>query len=297
MFMITYFIFNFILLFFFTYNILISRDFLYLNFFIKDKLQFSLLNPKLIVNIGFRSVYKEFTIFNSFRQYSIFLVINSQNCIYTKFILFLQNSNGNNGSITAKRLNLAIPSAISYTLINNLKTCISSLSLKKTFYLTRPFSFYKKEFSNLFFIDTLWLQFVMHNYVIKFSVSNYIKYITDANLQNYTILFLRKNKVFNKGRYSRNRQYYRTGVYWCLYINIIAVIGIYFWFYRLSMNFSYLWWLLFLFMLSFVIPKVIKYSLFSFKTLALTFLNSTLWLGYIFSSVIISLNTKFNLMR
>ncbi len=27
------------------------------------------------------------------------------------------------------------------------------------------------------------------------------------------ILFLRKNKVFNKGRYSRNRQTYRTGVY------------------------------------------------------------------------------------
>ena len=27
------------------------------------------------------------------------------------------------------------------------------------------------------------------------------------------ILFLRKNKVFNKGRYSRNRQFYRTGVY------------------------------------------------------------------------------------
>jgi hypothetical protein len=27
------------------------------------------------------------------------------------------------------------------------------------------------------------------------------------------INFLRKNKIFNKGRYSRNRQNYRTGVY------------------------------------------------------------------------------------
>jgi len=28
-----------------------------------------------------------------------------------------------------------------------------------------------------------------------------------------TALFIRKNKIFNKGRYSRNRQLYRTGVY------------------------------------------------------------------------------------
>jgi hypothetical protein len=27
--------------------------------------------------------------------------------------------------------------------------------------------------------------------------------------------FLRKSKLFNKGRYSRNRQTYRTGAYWC----------------------------------------------------------------------------------
>ena len=69
---------------------------------------------------------------------------------------------------------------------------------------------------------------VFSDITIKYSPSNFIKYIKQSNLNMYTILFLRKNKVFNKGRYSRNRQYYRTGVYWCLYVNIIAVVGIYF---------------------------------------------------------------------
>jgi hypothetical protein len=43
---------------------------------------------------------------------------------------------------------------------------------------------------------------------------------TDASIYNSydgfsekKVLFLRKNKIFNKGRYSRNRQLYRTGVY------------------------------------------------------------------------------------
>lgn len=47
-------------------------------------------------------------------------------------------------------------------------------------------------------------------YNISFSVSNIIKYLSKYNIN---INFLRKNKVFNKGRYSRNRQTYRTGVY------------------------------------------------------------------------------------
>lgn len=54
---------------------------------------------------------------------------------------------------------------------------------------------------------------------------NYI-YKPDAILNtssNLECFFLRKNKSFNKGRYSRNRQVYRTGVYMCFYINVIAL--------------------------------------------------------------------------
>ena len=48
---------------------------------------------------------------------------------------------------------------------------------------------------------------------IRFSESSVSKYIKLENLNNYVFLYIRKNRIFNKGRYSRNRQLYRTGVY------------------------------------------------------------------------------------
>lgn len=50
---------------------------------------------------------------------------------------------------------------------------------------------------------------------------------------------LRKTKSFNKSRYSRNRQYYRTGVFMCLWANIILVLGSYYLFFRLTLKFNY----------------------------------------------------------
>ena len=65
-----------------------------------------------------------------------------------------------------------------------------------------------------------------------------------ANTSNVN-MFLRKSKIFNKSRYSRNRQYYRTGVYWCLWLNIIATFSLYYLFYRFTFKFSYLFLLMF----------------------------------------------------
>lgn len=54
-----------------------------------------------------------------------------------------------------------------------------------------------------------------------------------------TNFILRKTKSFNKSRYSRNRQYYRTGVFLCLWANIIFIVGAYYLFFRLTLKFSY----------------------------------------------------------
>lgn len=35
-------------------------------------------------------------------------------------------------------------------------------------------------------------------------------------LQNFSIFFTKKNYLYNKGKFSRNRQTYRTGVYLCI---------------------------------------------------------------------------------
>ena len=96
-------------------------------------------------------------------------------------------------------------------------------------------------------------------------------------------LFLRKNKTFNKGRYSRNRQVYRTGVYLCFYINIIVLYTLWFFFYKFTIKFTYLWWLFIIFPASFVFSKSLKYNLFS-KNEFLFFLKKYFfWLSFFFT--------------
>jgi len=69
-------------------------------------------------------------------------------------------------------------------------------------------------------------------------------------LSKNNIMLLRKTKSFNKSRYSRNRQYYRTGVFLCLWANIILVLGAYYLFFRLTIKFTY-----------FVLPLLLTLSL------------------------------------
>ncbi len=63
-----------------------------------------------------------------------------------------------------------------------------------------------------------------------------------------TCFFLRKSKIFYKGRYARNRQSCRVIVFWTLSLNLIFLYGLYFFFYQFTFNFGYFWWgLLFLY--------------------------------------------------
>lgn len=74
----------------------------------------------------------------------------------------------------------------------------------------------------------------------KFSSSSINKYINLNDIAQYQFQYLRKNKVYNKGRYSRNRQNYRTGVYMCLYLSVISIFGLYYSFYKFAFKFTYL---------------------------------------------------------
>jgi hypothetical protein len=76
---------------------------------------------------------------------------------------------------------------------------------------------------------------------VKYSNTNVSKFLSPLDLNSFDMLFLRKSKIFNKGRYSRNRQFYRTGVYWCLYLSIILFTGLYYWFYHFIVNFGFFW--------------------------------------------------------
>ena len=78
-----------------------------------------------------------------------------------------------------------------------------------------------------------------------------------------TILFLRKNKIFNKGRYSRNRQLYRTGVYWCLWFNVVSLFGLYLYFYRFTFNYGYIYTPLLMLILTLFGSKIVRYRFYN----------------------------------
>lgn len=99
----------------------------------------------------------------------------------------------------------------------------------------------------------------------KFSNSSMYKNVQFFN--DFEFMFLRKNKVFNKGRYSRCRQNYRTGVYLCMYLSVVSIFGLYYWFLKFSFSFTYLWWVFISFVGSFFLPKIIKYRLYEPTTL------------------------------
>ena len=63
---------------------------------------------------------------------------------------------------------------------------------------------------------------------IKLQNSSIIKKLSPNNIEKLETMFLRKNRVYNKGRYSRCRQNYRTGVYLCMYLSVISIFGLYY---------------------------------------------------------------------
>ena len=71
-------------------------------------------------------------------------------------------------------------------------------------------------------------------------LSNLFTY--NANTEN-TLLFLRKARLFVKSRYSRNRQWSKSIVYFGLWFNIISVIWSIYYCYRYIFIFSHLYWL------------------------------------------------------
>jgi len=118
----------------------------------------------------------------------------------------------------------------------------------------------------------------------KYSSSSLHKNI-DVSVLKYEYQFLRKNRVYNKGRYSRTRQNYRTGVYMCVYLSLTTIFGLYFIFYRFSFSFTHLWWLYVYFIFSFFAPKIIQNRLYEPSNLLKKSINFISWVISIIKSI------------
>lgn len=149
-----------------------------------------------------------------------------------------------------------------FTLVKCLKLVQNFVNLKEKINVTNTF---KKITSN--------------RWKINFLPSSINKYTNVKNLKNTKIYYLRKNRIFNKSRYSRNRQLYRTGVYWCLWLSIFIGWGLYFILYRFTLNFGYLWWLTYLGLSSFFFNRLIKYRFYNIKILYYEVQQNYRWLN------------------
>ena len=127
---------------------------------------------------------------------------------------------------------------------------------------------------------------LLNSFKINFSEASTNKYISLNNnflkRSNFVFFFLRKNKIFNKGRYSRNRQTYRTGFYWCLWVNIFAIYGLHYLCYRFTFAFGYLWLPFIIFFGSFLFARMLKYNFHNFKFIFSEISSFFTWLGFLF---------------
>jgi hypothetical protein len=128
--------------------------------------------------------------------------------------------------------------------------------------------------------NTKFIIFFKYYWPVRLQNGIFTKFVDLNYNKNNLIFFLRKNKIFNKGRYSRNRQIYRTGVYMCLWINIIFVYFYIFAFYRFTFNFGFMWFGIGFFIISMVIGRASKYRFYNFKNFINEIFYFFNWLGF-----------------
>ena len=78
------------------------------------------------------------------------------------------------------------------------------------------------------------------------------------NLINILINYVRKVRIFNKSRYSRNRQNVRATFYFGLYVNILVIYIVFSLFYNIAFFLTYNWWFYFVFLLFFFISNFLR---------------------------------------
>jgi hypothetical protein len=122
---------------------------------------------------------------------------------------------------------------------------------------------------------------------VRFISNNIAKHLPLALSKVWCkLFFLRKNKIFYKGRYARNRQTCRVIVYWTLWLNIIFIYGMYFYYYQFVFNFGYVWWGLFLFFASLVGAQTLKYQYYNVLNLYAEARLFCIWLKALVASLI-----------
>lgn len=229
-----------------------------------------------------------------------FRTVNLLNLYKIKdFFFFLKNKKplkrrkNNIKYIPSLSLYFEAPFGLSLELFKKFKNYLKYLDLYKPFNIwkswEKSFQLFirnRLSYTSYVVLDNSWKKKLLAIYFVRFVETSVSKIINVKNLFKYRNLFLRKNKIFNKSRYSRNRQLYRTGVYWCLWLNIILVYSLYFYFYRFSFSFGYFWFICGLFFFSFIFSRSLQNNLFSIKNTNNLFNGFYLWLKFFLENLL-----------
>lgn len=85
---------------------------------------------------------------------------------------------------------------------------------------------------------------------IKNRLWNMFTFVFPRWINLINIFFLRKTNTFIKSKYSKNRQWSKSIVYFGLWFGVICAFTFTYYNYRFLFSFSYLWWLPIIFILT-----------------------------------------------
>ena len=209
-------------------NVLKNSENFFLNFYVC--LFFSLSTT----NNSFKSLFLSLLYFSKTFDVLYTSKINTRNLPFIRFTLFSSNlsstvSLGGFDFFWKKWKNLKRP--ISDTTFNSFY--LDSFKQKLTTYskigFIKVYNSYIILRSNTDIFNNISVVFTKFLLIVpRYSSSSVNKYLSVSNLNDFEFQFLRKNKVYNKGRYSRTRQNYRTGVYMCMYLSVVSIFGLYY---------------------------------------------------------------------
>ncbi len=208
----------------------------------------------------FYKLFKKMCIYDSLNSFAIFIVYVKHNIFANRFYY-----NRNYKRWFYKRFYIIF-------LLYFFRKLIFFIKIKFIKNIKVKLYFKKIKFLKIFLKFSKIVFFLKNSFKKIYNFKNVFTKINLKYFNSIKFFFLRKTKCFNKSRYSRNRQNFRTGFYWCLYVNIIALIGLNFLFYKFIINFTALWYLFIFFIFIFFFSKFFKYNYTNFYNIYAEFL-------------------------
>ena len=230
-----------------------------INFFILKKSYFFFFK---VSNFNFFNFFNFFFLSKIFLSVSLKnylkIILNTDNkkILYSYFFLYLLKFRDQNSKNNFKFFNI--------NKISDFWKFYKNILKKKNYIYVSDITFLTKEKNeknlilkkkNINFLN-YFINLNKKKNIIKTEINSYFFKTNTELKQNF--IYLKKNKIYNKSKFARNKQTYRTGVFLCIWLTVLTVLGLYFYFYLISIKFTFIIIIFFSFIFSFFYKFYIK---------------------------------------